>query len=40
MILSLQTLISHKYPFSELHIAMKKTITDKAGAFKVMITFY
>jgi len=27
------------YPFSELHKAMEKAITDKAGAFKVMLTF-
>ena len=32
-------LISHRYHFSELHEAMKKTISDKAGAFKVMLTF-
>jgi len=32
-------LISHRYPFSELHGAMEKAITDKAEAFKVMLTF-
>lgn len=32
-------LISHRYSFEELHKAMEKAITDKAGAFKVMLTF-
>jgi len=32
-------LISHRYPFEDIDRAMEKAIEDKAGAFKVMLTF-
>ena len=32
-------LISDRYSFDELDIAMKKAVEDKANAFKVMLTF-
>ena len=32
-------LISDRYSFDELDVAMKKAVEDKANAFKVMLTF-
>ncbi len=32
-------LISHRYPFDNLHEALKKAVKDTADAFKVMLTF-
>ena len=32
-------LISDRYFFDQLHVAMNKAIEDKANAFKVMLTF-